>query len=77
MKTYAYVTSECCRKVAAEKPGALIGRDEVPVAKHGDYHAWTLGKRRTLEIIDDWRDTPYMRAAARAVAELLGWEVIA
>lgn len=73
MKTYAYVTSECCRVMDAVKPGAFIGRDEIPVSKHGDYTPWPHGKRETLAIAKDWKCTPYRRAAASIVAKLMGW----
>jgi len=74
MKTYAYVTTECCRIMDAAKPGSFIGRDEVPVSKHGDYAPWTMGKRETLRMIESRSMGPFMPRAARAVAELLGWE---
>ncbi len=75
MKTYAYVTTETCRNVSAEKPGAFIGRDEIPVSKHGDYTPWFHGKRETKAIITSYA-TPanrWKREAAREVAALHGW----
>ncbi len=72
MKTYAYVTTETCRVMDAAKPGSFIGHDEIPVAKHGDYTPWVAGKKETLKKASIG-DTPYMRAAARAVAHLMGW----
>jgi hypothetical protein len=70
--TYAYVTTECCRQRDAVRPGALIGRDEIPVSRHGDYTAWRHGKRETLRRMTDG-DTAYTRDSARAVAIELGW----
>jgi hypothetical protein len=48
MRAYAYVTTETCRLRDAVRPGALIGRDEIPVSRDGDYTAWRHGKRETL-----------------------------
>ena len=73
MKIYAYVTREACRVTDAAKPGSWIGRDEIPVSKHGDYDRWCYGKRETLAIANDWLYRPYYRAAASAVAKLMGW----
>jgi hypothetical protein len=70
--TYAYVTTETCRLRDAVRPGPLIGRDEIPVSRDGDYTAWPHGRRETLRRMADG-DTGYARASARAVAELLGW----
>jgi hypothetical protein len=70
--TYAYVTTETCRLRDAVRPGALIGRDEIPVSRDGDYTPWPHGKRETLRRMTD-SDTAYERQSARAVAELLGW----
>jgi hypothetical protein len=72
MRTYAYVTSECCRQRDAVRPGTTIGRDEIPVSRDGDYTAWPHGKRETIRRMADG-DTAYKRESARAVAELLGW----
>jgi hypothetical protein len=72
MRAYAYVTSECRRLRDAVRPGALIGRDETPVSRDGDYTAWPHGKRETLRRMADG-DTAYTRASARAAAILLGW----
>ncbi len=72
MKTYAYVESETCQTLSAKLPGAYIGRDERPVAKHGDYDQWRHGKRATLKLINDG-STPYIRGCAAAVADLLDW----
>jgi hypothetical protein len=72
MRAYAYVTTECCRQRDAVRPGALIGRDEIPVSRHGDYTAWPHGKRETLRRITI-ANTAYARASARAVANLFGW----
>lgn len=75
--TYAYVTTETCRIVSAEKRGALIGRDERPVSRHGDYAPWQYGKRETLAILRDIGTPIYRYHAAKRVAELLGWESVA
>ncbi len=72
MRAYAYVTTECCRQRDAVRPGALIGRDEIPVSRDGDYAPWPHGKRETLRRMTDG-DTAYGRASARAVAILMGW----
>jgi hypothetical protein len=72
MRAYAYVTSECCRLRDAVRPGALIGRDEIPVSRHGDYTPWPHGKRETLRRVADG-DTAYKRESAQAVAIALGW----
>lgn len=72
MRAYAYVTTETCRLRDAVRPGALIGRDEIPVARDGDYAAWPHGKRETLRRMTDG-DTAYTRGSARAVADLFGW----
>jgi hypothetical protein len=72
MRAYAYVTTETCRVRDAVRPGALIGRDEIPVSRHGDYTAWCDGKRETLRRMADG-DTAYGRKSARAVAILMGW----
>jgi hypothetical protein len=50
-RTYAYVTTETCRVRDAVRPGALIGRDESPVSRDGDYTAWPHGKRETLRLL--------------------------
>ena len=73
--TYAYVTSETCRRVSAEKPGVVIGREGVPVSKHGDYERWECGKFETARIIQSHLTAAnaHRQAAAQAVAELLGW----
>jgi hypothetical protein len=70
--TYAYVTTETCRLRDAVRPGTLIGRDETPVSRHGDYTAWAYGKRETLRLMTD-SDTAYKRESARAVAVMMGW----
>jgi hypothetical protein len=70
--TYAYVTTETCRQRDAVRPGALIGRDEIPVSRDGDYTAWPHGKRATLRLMTDG-DTAYRRESAQAVAITLGW----
>jgi hypothetical protein len=46
--TYAYVTTETCLLRDAVRPDALLGRDEIPVSRHGGYTAWPHGKRETL-----------------------------
>ena len=74
MKTYAYITTEACRLMDAVKPGSYIGRDEIPVSKHGDYTPWTAGKRETLALIHDQRTPDYQWRAALFVASLLGWQ---
>lgn len=73
---YAYVTTETCRQVVAEKRGALIGRDDIPVSKHSDYTPWEYGKRDILAIIAGrapWSPSRYSHECARQVAALLGW----
>ena len=70
--TYAYVTTETCRLRDAVRPGALIGRDEIPGSQDHDYTAWPHGKRETLRLMTDG-DTAYTRASARAVVLLMGW----
>jgi hypothetical protein len=72
MRAYAYVTSECCRLRDAACPGAMIGRDEIPVSRDGDYTAWPHGKRETLRLMADG-DTAYKRESARAVSVMMGW----
>lgn len=75
MKTYAYVTAECCKWVDAVLPGAEVGGRRV--SKHGDYTAWCYGKRETLAIIGGNHTfvtgRGYMGECARAVAALRGW----
>ena len=71
-RTTAYVTTETCRSRDAVRPGAWIG--ECRVSSHGDYWAWTYGKRETLALADHGQ-TPYLRGSARAVARLMGWPV--
>jgi len=71
-RTYAYVTTETCRLRDAVRPGALIGRDEIPASCHGDYTPWPHGKRATLRRMTIG-NTAYERGSARAVAMLLGW----
>ena len=73
MKTYAYVNTETCQRRDAVRPGSYIGRDEIPVAKHGDYTTWCCGKRETLAMCENYLLTPYRRSCARAVATLMGW----
>jgi len=70
---YAYVQNENCGygRTAAELPGAEV--DGKPVARHGDYTQWTLGKRATLAIVADPKVIGYRGRAAYAVAELLDW----
>ena len=72
MRAYAYVTTETCRQRDAVRPGALIGRDEIPVSRDGDYTAWPHGKRATLRLMTDGH-TAYKRESAQAVAIALGW----
>jgi hypothetical protein len=72
MRAYAYVTTETCRLRDAVRPGALIGRDEIPVSRDGDYAPWPHGKRETLRLMTDGH-TAYKRESARAVAIELGW----
>jgi hypothetical protein len=72
MRAYAYVTTETCLRRHAVRPGALIGRDEIPVSRHGDYAPWPHGKRETLRRMAIG-NTGYTRASARAVADLFGW----
>ncbi len=72
MRAYAYVTTECCRLRDAVRPGALIGRDEIPVSRDGDYTPWQHSKRVTLSLMTDGF-TAYTRESARAVAVLMGW----
>ena len=72
MRAYAYVTTETCRQRDAVRPGALIGRDEIPVARDWDYAPWPHGKRETLRRMAI-SETFYDRASARAVADLFGW----
>jgi len=72
MRAYAYVTTETCHQRDAVRPGALIGRDEIPVSRHGDYAAWPHGQRETLRRMADG-DTVYQRGSARAVVLALGW----
>jgi hypothetical protein len=70
---YAYVTTESCRSIEAEKIGAEIGRNSTPVEEHGDYAEWPYDERETLQLIVR-ASTQYQRRAAQAVAELLGWK---
>ena len=71
-KTYAYVTTGSCVRMDAVKPGSFIGRNEIPVSKHGDYYKWAWGKKDTLAAIRNG-GSEHDRNAARAVAQLLGW----
>jgi len=70
MRAYAYVTTQTCRVRDAVHPGALIGRGEIPVSRHGDYTAWPYAKRETLALADHGQ-TAYLRGSARAVAQLM------
>jgi hypothetical protein len=71
-KTYAYVTTGSCVRMDAVKPGSFIGRNEIPVSKHGDYCKWPWCKKDTLNLVANG-GSEYDRNAARAVAQLLGW----
>lgn len=71
-KVYAYVTAECCVTRNAERPGAEVGRNRVPVSRHGDYEKWPYGKRETLALA---AGAGYKAASAREVARLMRWEV--
>lgn len=71
MRTYAYITTETCRRMDACLPGDYVGREETPVSRHGDYAPWRHGKRETIR---RFGLPGYGGRAARAVAELLGWE---
>ena len=71
-RTTAYITSETCRSRDAVRPGSWIGPHRV--SSHGDYSAWTYGKRETLALASDGQ-TAYVRGSARAVARLMGWPV--
>lgn len=69
MKTYCYVTTECCRVMRTAKPGSEV--DGRPVSKHGDFMPWVYGKRETLKMCGE----PGYRAwAALAVCREMGWE---
>ena len=69
MKTYCYVTAECCRILRTAKPGEEV--DGRTVSKHGDFMPWVYGKRETLKMCGE----PGYRAwAAHAVCLEMGWE---
>ena len=79
---YAYVTSQCCVRRDAVNPGEYIGDRRVHT--HGDYEPWPYGKRETRAIINGTHPAyinagagadAYLRASARAVAKMKGWEV--
>lgn len=67
-KTYAYVASETCCYTRAFEPGEEHQGQRI--SRHGDYVAWTRGKRDTLSrcTLAGWEGR-----AARAVADRLGW----
>jgi hypothetical protein len=70
--TRAYVSSECCRRIDAFRPGAEVGGR--PVSKHGDYSPWPYGKRETLAmLLPNSGVSMYRYRCARAVARVLGW----
>lgn len=76
---YAYVTSESCVRRDAVNPGEYIG--DRMAHTHGDYGPWYYGKRETRAIINGTHPAyinagadAYLRASARAVAKLKGWE---
>ena len=71
MKVYGYVSNENCVSMRFAKPGGEI--DKKPVARHGDFLPWTLGKRATLAIIADPKESGWRYKAACAVACRLGW----
>ena len=69
MKTYCYVTAECCRILRTAKPGEEV--DGRSVSKHGDFVPWVYGKRETLKMA---QGSGYMLWAALAVCCEMGWE---
>ena len=73
MKTYAYVSSECCVRVTACLLGEQVGRAAQPVSKHGDYRQWRHGKRATIALVSTG-STSYEQRCAIAVCELFGWD---
>jgi hypothetical protein len=75
MKVYAYVKSETCVSRGAVLPGSLVGRNQEPVSRHGDYRPWWYGKRETLAIINQpaTAANSYHRQCARLVANLRDW----
>lgn len=70
-KIYAYVNTETCRRIDAVLPGHEIEEGR-RAWQSDDYTAWPHGKRETLRRTEL---AGYPGRAARAVAELLGWEV--
>ncbi len=70
MKTYAYVKSESCFAEPARPPGDYV--DNKPISRHGDWVAWTSGKRETLRLTTSGA-TAYIRTSARAVVRAHRW----
>ena len=77
-KVYAYVKSETCTSRAALWPGSLLGRNEEPISRRGDWNPWYYGKRETLAIIARGCSDAsqyYRFRCACLVAELLDWSL--
>lgn len=72
---YAWVKSETSVGRDAVRPSTRVGRNEELVSRHGDWNAWTYGKRETLAIINQTATAAnsYQRRCARLVAALLDW----
>jgi len=69
IRTYAYVANETCAYIGAFLPRETV--DGQPISKHGDYVAWTYGKKETLRRARLGKG--YEARAAQAVQRLLGW----
>ena len=73
MSIYAYVTSQCCTRQRAVRPGEEV--NGTPISKHGDYSQWRRGKRETLEVLaNPDKYSIWGVIAAGNVARLMGWE---
>ena len=69
MKVYAYVTADHCAVQRAVRPGVEV--DGTPISRHGDYQAWTSGKRDTLRL--GTAGLTSVSRHARLVQCLFGW----
>jgi hypothetical protein len=69
MKVYAYVTADHCVIQRAVRPGVEV--DGTPISHHGDYQAWTSGKRDTLRLGMDGLTS--VSRHARLVQRLFDW----
>lgn len=70
---YAYITNAGCSRIKAFMPGEKY--QGIPVSKHEDLWQWGHGKKATLRLADrSYACDEWIRKAARAVAEMRGWE---